>query len=153
MAQGFQLSFAIEGQTQLSRRLIGLGQGVTDMSTPFHDTANLLEGLFSREVFATQGGVIGEKWKPLSPYTIAQKARRGYPPDPLIGSGAMQRSFRSSSTESEAVIWNTSPYFKYHQSRLPRTHLPRRVMMKLGEQQKQQIVKIFQTYLYKLAHS
>lgn len=152
MAQGFHLSFAIEGEQQLSRRLIGLGQGVSDMSTPFNETASFLQGLFSKEVFTSQGAVLGEQWKRLSPYTIAQKARRGYPSDPLIGSGRMQNSFQSSSTATEAVIWNTSPYFKYHQSKLPRVHLPRRVMMKLGEQQKQQIVKIFQLYLRSLAN-
>jgi phage gpG-like protein len=143
----FQLSWSIEGETQLSRRLEGLSARTRDLTVPFRKSADMLIGVFSKDVFATQGAVIGERWQRLSPYTVAQKARQGYPPEPLVRTGRMQRSFASTVASDQAVIYNTTSYFKYHQSRLPRTRLPRRVMMKLNENMKQSIVKIFQRYL------
>jgi len=58
----------------------------------------------------------------------------------------MKRSFRAKATSMQGEIWNATTYFKYHQSNKPRSsNLPRRVMMKLGEQQKQLVVKVFHT--------
>src|SRR5690349_2875717 len=144
---GFNLAWEVEGVTQLSRRLEGLSANTRNLTVPFRKSADTLVRTFSRDVFSTQGAVIGEKWKRLSPYTVAQKARQGFPPDPLIRTGKMQRSFTSIVSSNRAVVYNTASYFKYHQSNQPRKKIPRRVMMKLGEKQKQQVVKIFQRYL------
>jgi phage gpG-like protein len=144
---GFKLSWSIEGVTQLSRRLEGLSANTKNLTVPFRKSADTLIRTFSRDVFSTQGAAIGEKWKRLSPYTVAQKARQGYPSDTLIRTGKMRRSFTSIVASDQAVVYNTAPYFKYHQSNKPRTKIPRRVMMKLGEIQRQQVVKIFQRYL------
>src|SRR3954469_4067798 len=144
---GLKLQWSIEGATQLSRRLESLSANTRNLTVPFRKSADSLIRTFSRDVFSTQGAVIGEKWKRLSPYTVAQKARQGFPTDPLVRTGKMQRSFTSIVSSQQAVVYNTQDYFKYHQSNKPRSHLPRRVMMKLGEMQKQQVVKIFQRYL------
>lgn len=149
MADGFQLQWTIEGETQLSRKLLGMQNNIKDFRQPFNDSAKLLRNLFSKEVFSTEGGVIGEKWARLSPYTVAQKARLGYPPDILVRTGEMKRSFQTIVSSDQAVIYNTSPYFKYHQSNQPRAKIPRRVMMKLGSTQKEQVVKIFQAFIRK----
>jgi len=83
--------------------------------------------------------------------TIAQKAREGYPTDPLIRTGKMKNSFEAQASSMHGVIWNSVSYFKYHQSNQSRKKLPRRAMMKLGEQQKQLVVKTFHThYMQKL---
>jgi phage gpG-like protein len=146
--QGFQLQWEIEGERQLSRVLLGMSSKLTDYTPPFRDSANYLTGLFSRDVFSTQGAVIGERWQRLSPYTVAQKARRGHPSTPLVGTGAMQRSFQSIVSTDQAVIYNTAAYFKYHQSnKQPRTKLPRRVMMRIHDGQREQIVRYFQQYI------
>lgn len=143
----FQIEWTIEGEKQLSRRLIGLESDLKDLRYPFQQSADYLKGVFSRDVFETQGAVIGEKWKRLSPYTVAQKARRGYPDTPLVGSGAMQRSFQTIVSSDQAVIYNTAAYFKYHQSKAPRTRIPRRVMMKIYHGQREQIVRFFQEHI------
>lgn len=143
----FQISWEIEGERQLSRRLIGLESDLKDYSYPFQQSADFLTGVFSRDVFETQGAVIGERWKRLSPYTVAQKAKRGYPSTPLVGSGAMRGSFLTIVSSDQAVIYNTAAYFKYHQSKAPRTHLPRRVMMKIHNGQREQIVRFFQEHI------
>lgn len=144
---GMYLRWDIEGQRSLSRRLEGLAVDMNDLTVPFRKSANMLVGVFSKDVFSTQGAVIGKKWKRLSPYTVAQKARLGYTTEPMVRTRNLQRSFRSVVASDQAAIYNTAEYFKYHQSRQPRHKLPRRVMMSLGEQQKQSVVKIFQRYL------
>ena len=143
----FRLEWSIEGDKQLSRVLIGMASGMKDYSFPFRQSADYLKGVFSKDVFDTQGAVIGERWKRLSPYTVAQKARRGFPLTPLIGTGRMRDSFQSIVSTDQAVVYNTSPYFGYHQSNKPRERLPRRVMMKLHDPGKAQIVKFFQAHI------
>ena len=142
-----QISWEIEGVTELSRTLIGTGTALKDYKLPFEQSASFLKSTFMRDVFDTQGAAIGEKWKRLSPYTVSQKARRGLPADPLIGTGRMRNSFQTIVSSEQAVVYNSAEYFKYHQSRAPRAHLPRRVMMKIAENQREQIVKYFQEYI------
>ncbi len=141
---GFQLEWSIEGEKQVSRVLIGMGSALRDYTQPFTQSAQYLKETFSKDVFETQGAAIGEKWKRLSPYTVAQKARRGLPLEPLVGSGKMRDSFVTIVTSEQAVVRNTAPYFPFHQSNKPRSRLPRRVMMKIGENQKEQVVRYFQ---------
>lgn len=144
----FAIQWEVEGEVQLSRRLEGLSAHTRDLTAPFRSSADMLIGVYSRDVFATEGAVIGKKWQRLSPVTVAQKARLGYGGKGiLVRTGKMQRSFTSIVASDRAVIYNTAPQFKYHQSNLPRRRLPRRVMMALAENQKQAVVKIFQRYL------
>ena len=142
-----QLQWSIEGEQQLSRVMRGINGGFADLTKPFSESAKKLKSLYEGEVFSSRGAVIGERWERLSPYTVAQKARQGYPLDPLIRTGAMRDSFKTLVTSDHAEITNTAEYFKYHQSNQPRTRIPRRVMMKLGENQKQLVVKEFQKYI------
>src|SRR4051812_4636616 len=144
---GFQLEWRIEGSEALSRRLEGLSANTKNLTVPFRKSADMLIGVYSRDVFSTQGAIINKPWKRLSPYTVAQKARQGYPTDPLIRTGRMKRSFTSIVSSHQAVVYNTAPYFPYHQSAKPRIALPRRPMMALAEAQKAAIVKTFQRYL------
>ncbi len=146
----FQLQWNIEGEQQLSRRLRKISTGVSDFSKPFKRSAQHLIGVYTRDVFATKGAVIGEKWARLSPATVAAKARSGFPSDPLIRTGRMRRGFRSLVTSNQATIYNNTQHFKYHQSNKPRRKIPRRVMMKLGINQREQVVKIFHTHLNKI---
>lgn len=144
---GFQISWTIEGVTELSRNLRGMETNLKNFTKPLTKIAQSLVKSFGGEVFDTQGAVIGEKWKRLSPYTVAQKARQGFPPDPLVRTGAMKRGFKAIVTSEQVVIGNTQDYFKYHQSNKPRSKIPRRRMMKLNEQMKQMIVKEFQDHI------
>src|SRR6476469_1171636 len=145
---GVYLSWKIEGEQHLSRRLNGMENSIKDLTTPFRKSADMLVGVFSRDVFDTEGAAIGKKWQRLSPYTVAQKARQGYTAKPLVRTGAMQRAFRSIVASDQATVYNTASYFKYHQSNKPRSHLPRRVMIGLNENLKQSVVKIFQRYIH-----
>ncbi len=143
----FQFSYTIEGDKQFSRRLRGLETDLKDFRKPLKRIADQLKTVFSDDVFRTQGGAVNESWPRLSPYTLAMKAKKGYPSAPLIATGAMQKGFRTIVTSDQATIYNVVPYFKYHQSNKPRKRLPRRVMMKLGNQQRELIQKEFIKYI------
>ena len=144
-----RLQWSIEGEVQLSRKLIGLSNNLKDYTRPFSDSATYLKGIFSRDVFQTQGRAIGETWKRLSPATVSAKARRGDPAEPLITSRAvMQNSFYTIVSSDQAVIGNRAAYFKYHQSNAPRARIPRRVMMKIASAQRAEIVRFFQQYIH-----
>lgn len=134
-----KIEWSIEGKKELARNLQGVSLAMKDWKAPLDRAATSLIKVFSRDVFATRGGAIGSKWAPLSPATIARKARN----TPLIETGRMQDSFSKEVHADHAIIGNDSPHFKYHQSNKPRTRLPRRPMMKLGNAQKEMIVREF----------
>lgn len=140
------LTWDIEGTKELSRRIGEIGKEIQDWTPAFKQAASDLKQVYENDVFSTEGSEVGEHWKPLSSRYLARKVAQGYPPDILIRTGKMKKSFQSLFRSDYAEVWNSVYYFKYHQSKEPRTRLPRRVMMKLGEQQKQLVVKIFHTY-------
>ena len=145
-----ELSWQIEGEQQLARRFELISKGLKNWTPAFRKAAKDVKKTFETDVFNTQGSIIGEKWKPLRQSTIAQKARQGYSTTPLVATGKMQKSFMSMYKSDIAAVWNTAFYFQYHQSNKPRRKLPRRVMMKLDERQRQEIVKIFHKHLRKI---
>ena len=139
------VEWEIEGKQELSRNLRSLSLSMDEWRDALGNSANLLTRTFSDDVFATKGRAIGAPWRPLSPATVARKARSGQSSDPLVGTGEMKSSFVSKVSAKEAVISNPTPWLIYHQSNRPRSgRLPRRAMMRLGTIQREQIVKEFQ---------
>lgn len=145
----FQLSWKIEGEQQLLRNLRGVSETMGDWQPAFEEAAEELKDIFSNDVFATKGKAIDEDWESLKPSYLAAKRRKGYPPDPLIKTGEMQKSFKTLAKTDHAKVWNAIAYAEYHQSNKPRKKLPRRVMLKLGNDQKAMIVKTFHTHFVK----
>lgn len=140
------LQWNIEGEKQLHNRLRVAAEAVKDWTPAFKETAVQLKQVFSADVFATEGGAVDESWAPLSPAYAKRKARQ-YPGKGLLqATGKMQDSFMTLWKPDMAMVWNTCDYFKYHQSNKPRHVLPRRLMMKLAQQQRTDVVKIFHTY-------
>ena len=135
-----EIKWTIEGEKQLSRRLTKLGKNVEDFRPEFKKSTRFLKGFFGGEVFSTKGGAIGERWKP---------RKQSYSWSILERSGKMRKSFRDRVEKLSAEVYNAMDYFKYHQSRMPRRRLPRRVMMKLTDQVKNKIVSIFHEGLWK----
>jgi phage gpG-like protein len=126
-----ELTFIIEGEVQLNRRIKGISDSIKDWSNTFDKSGKYLKEFFSGEVFSSEGSVIGEPWPGGKYYHKLQRT------------GKMKGSFIYQSAKDYVLITNTAPYFKYHQSNLPRRKLPRRIMMKLDEMRKQKIVKLF----------
>lgn len=146
----FQLSFSIEGEKQLSRRLRDVQDGVQNMKPTFKKTAKTLRKVFERDSFNTRGAEIGVKWEPLSP-AYAEWKRQNFGNKPiLVRTGKMKGNFKTDYGRDFAQIWNPTEYFKYHQSKKSRGRLPRRQMMRLGNLQRALVVKLFQDTLRKL---
>ena len=137
MATGFTIT--LEGEKQLSRRLGKLADNISDFQPEISDSTSLLKTFFSVDVFNTRGSAIGESW-------VARK--KEYPWKILERTGRMRRSFATRAEKLKGEVWNAVTYFKYHQSGMPRTRLPRRVMMKLTNQLKDEIISIFHKRLW-----
>ncbi len=129
-----QLVFNIEGEQQVSRNLRGIDESMGDWTPTFKKVGVYLTDFFSGEVFNTQGAVIGEHWTP---------RKKNYSWPILEKSGTMRHNFVYHAEDKQVLITNITSYFKYHQSNKPRRKLPRRVMMKLDNDRKNQIIKIF----------
>jgi phage gpG-like protein len=141
------LRFAIEGEVQLSRKLLTISDAVKDWSPAFQKSGEDLIEFFSYDVFETEGNAIDERWMPLSQPYAKRKAKR-YPNAGILeATGTMRKSFMQAADATSLTIWNAAEYFKYHQSKQPRSSsLPRRVVMKLTENLRQLVVKNFQAY-------
>lgn len=137
---------------QLSRKLRILSDRVKDWTPAFMESAEYLKHVFSTDVFDTQGAAIGVHWAPLSKAYAYEKAKK-YPGKPLLeATGTMKAGFMTLWRPDMAAVWNKVEYFKYHQSNEPRHKLPRRVMMRLGMNQREQVVRVFNTYFQQLVH-
>lgn len=143
----FQLTWSIEGEQQLARNLRGINESMGDWGPAFRKTAKELKSVFANDVFQTRGSAVGENWPPLKPTYLAEKRRQGFSGEPLVKTGKMQKSFKSIVKPDSATVFNSIVYSKYHQSNKSRSsNLPRRVMMKLGQDQREMIVKVFHTH-------
>lgn len=138
------LSFKIDGQIQLSRNLQKISAAVTDFTPAFEQSGEDLTRFFSYDVFESEGDAIDESWAPLSKAYAYRKAKL-YPGRGILeATGKMRSSFLYQADSTSLRIWNSAEYFKYHQSILPRTKMPRRAMMKLTENLRETVVKNFQ---------
>lgn len=134
----------IEGEQQLSRRLGVIADGVADFSDPLEESSKLLLKTFDQN-FTTKGATLGKPWRPRK--AIYRKGARIDTWPLLQKTGDMRESFVHAVTKTEAHIGNTSDYFGYHQSNMPRTRMPRRVMMRIDEQRRREIIRNFQQFL------
>ena len=141
-----QIQIAIEGVTQLSRRLNNIAESSRDWTPALKQSAEDLISTFSGPVFETEGAEIDEHWSPLKK-AYAKRKEAKYPGAGILeATGNMRYNFKSKVDATSAKIWNAMTYFKYHQSKEPRTKLPRRVIMKLTNNLKEVVVKNFQSY-------
>ena len=147
----FRLRFRIEGVPELSRILALTHTKVSDFKEPLLKSSRLILNDVERQ-FVTEGGLSGG-WKPLAESTVAGRLRAGYGGEhPILQrTGALRKSFYSRVDSKMAVISSKSPYFGFHQSRLPRRYppkgFPRRVMLLLVERTRQNIVEEFHKFL------
>lgn len=133
------LQFEIEGEKQFSRRLSLMADGVEDFTEPLEKVEGEVMKSFDRN-FAARGGLFGG-WPPPA---------KNYGHPLLEKTGEMRGAFVSVVSSDSVEFGNPTSYFKYHQSKEPRSKIPRRVMMKLDQQRRTFIVKAFQAYLIKL---
>ena len=93
----------------------------------------------------------------MTPSTVAQKARRGYPLDILVRTGALRDSLQGKTGDTiedirplSLHLGTTVPYGIYHQKGSP-GRLPRRAPIELNEQQKKDWTKAIHVHLLRAA--
>ena len=133
------IRFSLEGQQQLVRQFKGISMAGKNFTSAFKKIGRDLTDTFSGPVFDTEGAEIGEKWKTGPKY------------HGLVRTGKMRKSFRFKAGKDYVIVDNIVDYFKFHQSIRPRYKLPRRIMMKIDDKRKVNIMKrlhkhIFRTY-------
>ncbi len=132
----------VEGERQLSRKLMIVADGVDDFSQPLERIGGELQKSF-QDNFSSRGGLFGG-WP-------ARKAPVGWPL--LERTGEMRGNFQQEMGKKYVRLFNPTPYFGFHQSNAPRRKLPRRTMMKIDAERKTFIVKSFQEYVVSLIRS
>ena len=147
MRQWMALKFKLEGDENLSRALVNVGNRLKDYTEPLQRSAKLI----LRDVrinFDTEGGLVGG-WAPLAESTILGRVREGFGAGPILHrTGRYKRSFKAEIGSKRAVIGAFGvKYHKYHQSTAPRTKLPRRPTLFLRNETKAEIVREFQKYI------
>jgi len=148
MAYALRLKWRIEGVTELGRILHKMQRKVTDFKEPLWKSSKLVLADIERN-FDTEGSLVGG-WKKLAPSTVAGRIRAGYGGEhPILQrTGALKRSFYAYVDSKKAIVSSKGiHYYKYHQSRLPRTNLPRRAMLVLTKQTRENIQRVFNEFL------
>jgi phage gpG-like protein len=146
MPNYFELKFTVEGISELHRVLGLTSQKVGNFKVPLTRASGFILSDVQTN-FDTQGALSGG-WQPLTAGTIAGRVRAGFGASPILQrTGALRKSFYSFVDEKKALVTSRSPYFVYHQSRMPRTKIPRRAMLILTENTKQNIVEAFHKFL------
>ncbi|MGW5074070.1 phage virion morphogenesis protein [Rhodococcus sp. NPDC004095] len=136
----------ISGDKQVREMLHGIGLDIDDLHPAMQDVGKYLKGFYGGEVFASRGQVIGEPWRRLSEPYASRKAKR-YRKGVLVATGAMQKAFTYSTTNTSATITNKDRKFEWHQAGT--NTIPARVMMKLedGDAQYNKLVAIIEASL------
>lgn len=136
MAQ-LNVSFSVEGDDEVISMFDTAGRRVGNLKTPMRAIGKMMLGYIDQN-YGSHGGLWG-RWKP---------RKRSYPWLLLEKSGRMRGGFKANATSNAVEIGNSQSYFKYHQSKKPRSsNLPRRVMMAVQDQQRRETMKILQQYV------
>lgn len=123
----------ITGDKETIAKLGKMGQSLLNFQSAMRSIGKELPDYFGNQVFGSQGGAIGERWPALKQATKESKAKKYFTATPLVNTGRMKRGFRADYPDVNSVsIGNVMPYFVYHQSKAPRSKLPRRTMMSTG---------------------
>ena len=152
--KGLELTIEAFGEVELSRQLLRFKTVAEDMRPAFNDIHNDFLAV-EKAQFEGQGIGPSGKWAPLADSTKAAKERAGLDPRILISTEALFKSLTDPSDENHVyfhtsdtmVIRSLVDYGKYHQSRQPRTRLPRRPPIDLKESTKRRWVKYIQGWL------
>lgn len=137
-----QLNVTIEGDKELSRRLLKIPKDIDNFKKPLFRIGGEVRGAIDQN-FSSRGALFG-RWLP----------RKDNKPHPLLEkTSTMRRNFKQKLGSDYIEIFNPTPHFPYHQSNKPRKKIPRRVMMKIDRQRQQFIQKEFQKHIIEAVRS
>lgn len=139
-----------KGDKILNRKLQKLSTNIKNARKPLEQSGKYVIKQ-SVKNFQTEGATLQSKWKPLSPFTMAQKSKLGFGAKKILQrTGKLMRSIKIIQLNKFLVkISSKNPYYKYHQSTAARKKLPRRKMLDITNEISKDIVKIFKKYILK----
>jgi phage gpG-like protein len=123
----------VTGLDQTLSKLAGIKRVFSGFKPELQASGDYLMKYYENTPFQEEGANYGQRWQALSPkYEAWKRSRYGNKPI-LVRTGAMQKSFKLTTTDSLMKIENTAEYFPYHQSSAPRRKIPRRVVLMLTD--------------------
>lgn len=149
------LTITIEafGETEMERTLLRWDERVRNPLPVWKDIHEDFMDI-ERYQFESQGELSGG-WQPLADSTVERKAIQGFDTRIMFRTGALFESLTESGDEqhvfhplaSSLEMGSTVDYGKYHHSRDPRQHLPRRPLIVLTTGVKTAWVKKLQRWI------
>lgn len=140
-----QLQVSISGDKQVQALLKRTAGGVVNLKEPLTNAAKYLTNYYSGVAFLSRGSVFGERWPKLNPAYERRKLKKYGSRPMLVATGLMQRSFKYRAEPTMATIYNSTDYFKYHQT--GGRHLPRRAMMGVNDTIQNDVQQIMNKYI------
>jgi phage gpG-like protein len=143
------------GEVEMNRKLLRFAHNAENMKPAFDE---IYEAFLEAEQDQFEGQGVGPsgRWAPLAPSTQAAKDRLGIDGRILYGeTGDLFASLTSwhdpnavyDTTPDSATFGSNVEYGKFHQSRAPRSRLPRRPPVDLTTTQKRTWMQILQRHL------
>ena len=129
-----------------AQRMRARKERLSNVREPISAVAALMLDYVRRQ-FASGGGAGGTPWIPLRPGTLRQKASLGYPPDPLIRTGALAGSWsvNIAGDGTSGELASDSALAAYHQYGTDR--LPARPMAPDGDTTASLVRSVFERHV------
>lgn len=138
------MKITLMGTQSALNRLKLMKSGVKDFSQELNEVGRYMKQFYGEDVFATEGQVINERWRPLKTnYGFAKQKK--YPgAGILVGSGKLKGGFRFTVNINRMKFWNPIPYAAAHNFGFPKdgTKTPKRTFFKVDALRKRKIVDI-----------
>lgn len=152
----FRVTMTVENDVVVDRLLQGIDERANDLGPVWPNVVAEFQKVVG-PAFDTEGASTGAPWQPLAARTQAERRRLGFPPaHPILErTGTLKRAL----TIGEGAYISMQPqrmqyivsgdvgYFKYHQSKAPRTRLPRRAPVELTADERTAIVHPIRLYI------
>lgn len=130
----------IKGDKKVIEQLKRVMGSFSDWRPELQAVGDYVKDFYQNPTFETEGGIFGERWTPLQPGYAMKKAVK-YPGRGILeASGAMRRSYEVHAYANILQLINPVEYAVYHQEG---RGVPERILIKVDEPRKAQIVDIF----------
>jgi len=139
-----QMKITLMGTQSALNRLKKMKVNMKDFSKELDEVGRYMKQFYGEDVFATEGQIINERWRPLS-INYGFKKREKYPgAGILVASGALKGGFRYVVNVSKMKFWNPVVYAAAHNFGYPKdgSRTPRRTFFKVDALRKKKIVDI-----------
>ena len=151
----FTVRLGISGETDVARRLEAFALYVSDLTPAWPAVDRAVQSVIAAQ-FASEGAHGGEIWKPLKPRTQRERQRLGFQPShPILRrTGDLEKSLTQGTGDTISAhlplqyrYGTAVPYFVYHQSKAPRTRLPRRAPVEFAADDRNAVMRPIRVYV------